>query len=971
MAGETMMTQYFKCCQEQQKKYGKNTIVMFQVGSFYEVYSEPNDNSTYIEEFAQICGMKIATKSSSHRMCGGPMYNVQTYIETMVDAGFTIAVYNQDTQKSGTSRSLFGVFSPGTMLKDDSKPDNSIVSIYVKQIQKSVFYRIPRIIFGVSIVNIHTGKSYHCEHNEEYKYSPITFDKIEQIISTTTPSELILLSDNFELDTKTFISFIGGESIDRVNRVELTKDNREITQQTYQHDILMKYHAPLDMNVFMEYTMLSHEPASCVAHCALLEFLNDHNPNLVSRLDVPMLYNGTQDGEVLLANHSLQQLNIISDGRTSGKLSSLVEWMDCCKTKMGSRLLRYSLVHPTSSIHTLEKEYDILKWIRENEVSDFLKVVNDVFMNIDVEKIRRKMVMKQGTVKDIERLVHAIEMMNSFNEKCNVSIKLRILEYCGIDVNTIQKVMGFLSDITCVIDMKSIDDEIFHRGVHPSLDDMVCRFKESHDKLNAIADYISSLIPEKKKTNLCKISSTEKSGKYLKLSKRRAGLLQDKLRKMPKDMIHISYVSSYDGTKKTMDISLEDLKFSKATTTEQRVDCSDIHDITRDEQTLKDIIDKERREKVEEFIQTIVPRDEIPTLINYLRNVDVLYSKLKVIETYGYTIPTLDMDADTSYCSFKSLRHPLIEQINQDERYIANDVELGRRLLFGTNAVGKSSLIKAIGISVILAQAGFGVPCSHMVYKPYRKIFTRIIGNDNIFKGLSTFQVEMSELMQIVKYGDERSLVLGDELCSGTEIDSAVSIFSAGLIELCSKSASFIFATHFHSVLYVPCISSLVDENQLMLNHLYVHYDPSLDALVYDRELREGTGTKSYGIEVCKSIGFPNEFINLATSIRKSIAKETLSPMDRTKSRYNAKKLKSNCELCGNKFDEIHHMEYQEMANDKGILPDGYTHKNHKANLMSICSKCHDRLHREQKVLRRKKTTKGFTFTELVKNYEP
>ena len=127
--------------------------------------------------------------------------------------------------------------------------------------------------------------------------------------------------------------------------------------------------------------------------------------------------------------------------------------------------------------------------------------------------------------------------------------------------------------------------------------------------------------------------------------------------------------------------------------------------------------------------------------------------------------------------------------MNNDEIYIANDIILNMKkdnfprgiLLFGTNAVGKTSFIKSIGICIIMAQSGFFVPCSYMKYKPYKNIFTRILGNDNLFKGLSTFAVEMCELRTILTQCDKNSLILGDELCSGTESDSALSIFVAGL----------------------------------------------------------------------------------------------------------------------------------------------------------------------------------------------
>ena len=119
-------------------------------------------------------------------------------------------------------------------------------------------------------------------------------------------------------------------------------------------------------------------------------------------------------------------------------------------------------------------------------------------------------------------------------------------------------------------------------------------------------------------------------------------------------------------------------------------------------------------------------------------------------------------------------------------------------LLFGTNAAGKSSLMKAVGLNVILAQAGFYVACSEFQIKPYTQIFTRILNNDNIFKRQSSFAVEMSELRSILKRSDNKSLVLGDEVCSGTETTSALSIVSASLKTLSDIKCSFIFTSHLH-----------------------------------------------------------------------------------------------------------------------------------------------------------------------------
>jgi DNA mismatch repair protein MutS len=342
-----------------------------------------------------------------------------------------------------------------------------------------------------------------------------------------------------------------------------------------------------------------------------------------------------------------------------------------------------------------------------------------------------------------------------------------------------------------------------------------------------------------------------------------------------------------------------------------------------------------------------------------------------IAEKYDYCKPEITL-REKAFVNVKGLRHCLIEKIQQSEIYVANDLELGIQdsnssdfigtngvLLYGTNAVGKTSFIRALGISVIMAQAGLYVPASSYQYSPYKCIFTRILGNDNLFKGLSTFAVEMSELRCILRMADENSLVLGDELCSGTESISATSIFVAGIQSLHLKRCSFIFATHLHEIIDYEEITSL---KTVVLKHMSVIYDKETDALIYDRKLKDGPGNNMYGLEVCKSLGLPQEFLDAAHGIRMKYHPVSGSLLDAKASRYNAANIKGMCENC-NQFmaKEVHHLQYQQDANDKGIIKkDGQSfHKNNAANLLNLCEKCHDEFHSKNKVCKKVKTTKG------------
>ena len=286
-------------------------------------------------------------------------------------------------------------------------------------------------------------------------------------------------------------------------------------------------------------------------------------------------------------------------------------------------------------------------------------------------------------------------------------------------------------------------------------------------------------------------------------------------------------------------------------------------------------------------------------------------------------------------------------------------------LLYGTNAVGKTSLIRALGVSLIMAQSGLYVPSSSFVFRPYNYIFTRILGNDNIFKGLSTFAVEMSELRTILRLADNNSLILGDELCSGTENTSAISIFVAGIQKLHEIKCSFIFATHLHEIIQYDEIRDL---NNVVLKHMTVIYDKETDALIYDRKLKDGPGNSMYGLEVCKSLGLPEDFLAVAYNIRAKYHPETGSVLSLKTSHYNAKKIINMCEMCKKEPGvDVHHLQYQKDANEMGIIAESnyVFHKNNLANLMTLCEDCHNNIHKANTKHKKVKTTNGYELREI------
>jgi DNA mismatch repair protein MutS len=315
-------------------------------------------------------------------------------------------------------------------------------------------------------------------------------------------------------------------------------------------------------------------------------------------------------------------------------------------------------------------------------------------------------------------------------------------------------------------------------------------------------------------------------------------------------------------------------------------------------------------------------------------------------DLYRYNRPTI-VESNKSFINGKDIRHPIVERILDNIKYVSNDINIGTddysgMLIYGTNASGKSTWQKSIGINIIMAQAGLYVPASSFEYYPFKSLFARIIGNDDIYKGLSSFAVEMLELRNILKRADNMSLVLGDEISHGTESTSGLAIVASAVKILSQRDTKFIFATHLHKLSSLPDIIELENVKHF---HLKVIFNEEKRQIIYDRKLDSGPGNSIYGLEVARAMDMSTEFINIANKIRKDIInlEDIDLIMDYKKTNYNKNVYVKTCAICNEPVVDIHHIDEQKNADDDGYI--GNFHKNHKSNLIPLCKKHHKMVH--------------------------
>ena len=966
----SLVNQYFKDTENLKRDYGEKSIVFIQVGAFYEVYglldpSTKEITGSDISEFSRLCELAISQKNicvgkKNVLMAGVRDYMLDKYLRKMQSFGYTIAVYSQDEKAAGTTRSLTGIFSPGTYFSNDvTELTNNTMCIWLEKINKT-------LVVGIANIDIYTGKSFVFEYNQEYATTPDAYGDLERYISIYQPSELIVIHNLSNRVVENILHFVDLKTecrhiIDKSNDKNPHKSKiANCEKQTYQREIIRKYFKEIDIDSSPQF---SHYPIGTQSYCYLLDFIYYHNPDLTKKIQPPQFENCTE--HLILGNHSLKQLNIIDTSLSgaNGSTSSVSSFLNQCRTPMGKRKFQYMLLNPMTNPKTLQTEYDFCEHLLCKKDGEMMRGTLGTIR--DLEKLSRKIALKRITPADCfhmhESLVTTQEIFRQMeiDSACNLyifdQVSKNVNTYCQELCTLMKNVLVFekIQDKSTL----TFDDNFIQPGYNSEHDKTVENWYDSFDILIGVQKFLDSKVSKfeesksksakaqekAKKTEYIKIHSTEKSGNTLVCTGRRATILKSQLKCLQN--VDIPYFSRYSKMQKTFMLDVSKLDYVKTTSSNITLMCDQLRKLCGSILTSKQIMLDSLSKIYQKFVAQLHDKSEkIDEIVRFVALVDYSYTRAHIANKYNLCKPIIE-EKESAFFSAEGMRHILIESLLQEETYVTNDLSLDSEklgvLLYGTNAVGKSSLIKSIGIIVIMAQAGFYVPCSQFVFYPYKHIFTRILGNDNLFKGLSSFAVEMLELKTILSIADKDSLVLGDELCSGTESNSAMSIFISGIQHLYQEKSNFIFATHFHEIVDYEEVE---DMNLMSLMHMSVHYNKEKDKLVYDRKLHEGPGETMYGLEVCKALHLPHQFLENAYALRNKYNPKTGSMLEWKTSRYNSKKIRGLCEECQSEFStEVHHVAHQKDAQDNGYI--GSFHKNHVANLKSLCEKCHLKKH--------------------------
>ena len=954
-----------------QEKYGEKTVILMQVGSFFEAYAIDNDKEKVnIDNLNQICDLmniQISRKSksviensrSNPLMAGFPLFAIEKFIQILMNHGYTVVLIEQVTEPPEPERKVTNIFSPGTSITyTPSEETSNLLSIYIETTKDLKNYR-DIVCVGLSIIDLTTGKSIIYEMYSDGDDINKSFDEIYRFIQSHNPKEIVLNVNSCPLEKKKLITYL-----ELNNKIFHYKEGKEIdkfiSKISYQKTLLEKIFTDHGLLSVHEYLDLEKKQFGTISFVALLQFAHEHNETVINKLEKPEIWESNK--YLILTNDSINQLNLVDNSHQqniNNKFNSLFGIVNNASTAIGKRLLKDKLLNPIIDEQELNKRYQYLEELkfRNPEGGYYYKDLETYLIKImDIERLHRRMSLKLLQPADFTSLDIAYSNIKRVLE--HPYLFSGELQNLLPSESTKNKFYNFIEEYRSLFDMDeiakyhltNISDSFFLKGNIKEIDELQEKINSNRLLMKELADKLSYFI--EKNSEFVKVEHNDKEGHYLQTTKKRGEALKKSFENTGWKKFKLK---DSDVEINPKDLDLKFLKDRTKITSNYFISLS--FKLRAFQEQIKAKTTEIYLAKLEYFYSEY--GKVLKEIANFVGHIDFFKSNAKTATLFGYHRPKIVNNSEQSFLDAKELRHPIIERIQTDCEYVPNDICLGKgddklngMLLYGCNAVGKSSMMKAIGLNIIMAQAGLFVASREFIFNPFHYIFTRISDNDNIFKGQSSFAVEMSELRSILKRSNQNSIVLGDELCSGTESVSAQSIFCSSVVKLSERKCNFIFATHLHELCKLEEIKILPN---IEMFHLKVIFDKENDKLIYDRKLEKGSGPAIYGLEVCKAMDMDDDFLILANKIRKKILNIDENFLEENKSHFNSKILIDNCKICDTKATEVHHIKFQSEANEDNMI--NHIHKNNKSNLVSLCDKCHNDVHNNDLVINGYKQT--------------
>ena len=523
--------------------------------------------------------------------------------------------------------------------------------------------------------------------------------------------------------------------------------------------------------------------------------------------------------------HTKRNLELTETLRLKQRNYSLIWLLDKTKTAMGSRMLKNMIENPLVNKEEINKRYDMIEIL----LKEFIKkeeLCNYLYEEYDLERLSGKVAFGSANAKDLLQLKTSLKYLPNIK---------KILEELGFDKNVEE-----LNDLYELLEKAIYENPplsikegyIIKDGYNEELDELKSLRKGGKDFIARFEE------EEKERTGIknLRVGFNRVFGYYIEVSKGNIDLIKEEYGYERRQTLSNCerYISPILKEKEALILNAEEKIIE-----------------------LEYELFVEIRNKIKEYI----PR--LQNIAKVISEIDVLQSFATVSEENNYVRPQI---SDKKEIRLISSRHPVVEKVIETE-FVSNDIIMDENtcilLITGPNMAGKSTFMRELAISVIMAQIGCFVPASEAKLPIFDAIYTRIGASDDLVSGESTFMVEMKEAANAINHATEHSLILFDELGRGTATFDGMSLAQA-IIEYIHTNikCKTLFSTHYHE---------LTDLDQTLngLKNVHVSAIEENGNITFLHKVKDGSIDKSYGIHVAKLADLPDNLITRASNILK------------------------------------------------------------------------------------------------------
>lgn len=814
------------------KEEYKDCILLYRLGDFYEMFFE--DALTASKELEITLTGKDCGLEERAPMCGVPFHSVETYINRLIEKGYKVAICEQveDPKKA-----------KGLVKREVVRivtPGTTLDATSLDETKNNYLMSIVYIEdhFGCAIADITTGDCFLTELDKAQKL----LDEINKF----TPAEIIC-NESFLMS--------GIDTEDLKNRLGICIFSQE---PWYFDDELCRKTLKEHFHVnSLEGLGIGEFESGVLAAGALFLYLQETQKTALSHMAGIRSYSAEK--YMLIDSSSRRNLELVETLREKQKRGSLLWVLDKTKTAMGARTLRSYVEQPLIDQEEIENRLSAIEELNEHpmlrdEIREYLQPI------YDLERLISRISYKSANPRDMIAFASSLEMLPH--------IKQVLKEFSSPVLKQLEEEMDSLLDISGLIKKAIVDEPplaqkdggIIREGYNEDVD----KFRRSRTDGKKWLSELEARERERTGIRTMKIKYNRVFGYSLEITN------------AFKDQVPDNYIRKQTLTNAERYITQE---------------LKELEDLILGAEDKLYALEYELFSDVRDKVGAEVVR--IQKTAKAVAVIDVLASLSLVAQRNNYVRPKIN---STGVIDIKNGRHPVVEQMIENDMFIANDTYLDSQkkrisIITGPNMAGKSTYMRQTALIVLMAQIGSFVPAEKANIGIVDRIFTRVGASDDLASGQSTFMVEMTEVANILRNATSKSLLILDEIGRGTSTFDGLSIAWA-VVEHISNTklcgAKTLFATHYHELTELEGKISGV-------NNYCIAVKEKGDDIVFLRKIVKGGADKSYGIQVAKLAGVPDTVIQRAKELVEELSdaditaavKDLTAPKKKQKIQYD------------------------------------------------------------------------------------